>query len=453
MNSRYLKRMLNIVLFLCLSVSLFWLGNRTLIMKREDGIVTMQNFYAQEDNTVDVLILGSSHAGTNIDLETLWNEYGYSAYALWGSSQPFWNSYHFLTEALKTQQPGVVVLDLYAASFPEEYADEARQVTNTAGMKLSLNKLQAIMATAPNERWADLLLGMPVWHSRYRELDADDFAHYPWTEGLDDFKGGSTRYGSYWAVETGRELSREITPMQAREEEYLRKIMELCQRRQIPLVLVVTPTAEREAEQGYYNAACAAAAEYDVPCYNLNTMDTETGIATDDYSIDNSHLNTQGARRVSRWLAGKLQAYGLADHRGDARYASWDRFSTASNHLYLSQITELKDWLAEISRDGYTLVVCPGDIADMTEDVRKRMSQYVYVTVEGELNGKIVSVSQNDGNVLYLNGDEVFRTREEGWFFAAYDPAVGEFVDYAMFESVNDSWMRRKGVLNLLDFQ
>ena len=86
MSNRYWKRILNIVLFLALSVSLFWLGNRTLIMKREDGIVTMQNFYAQEDNTVDVLILGSSHAGTNIDLETLWNEYGYSAYSLWGSS-------------------------------------------------------------------------------------------------------------------------------------------------------------------------------------------------------------------------------------------------------------------------------------------------------------------------------------------------------------------------------
>ena len=41
MNNRYWKRILNIVLFLALSVSLFWLGNRTLIMKREDGIVTM----------------------------------------------------------------------------------------------------------------------------------------------------------------------------------------------------------------------------------------------------------------------------------------------------------------------------------------------------------------------------------------------------------------------------
>ena len=453
MNNRYWKRILNIVLFLALSVSLFWLGNRTLIMKREDGIVTMQNFYAQEDNTVDVLILGSSHAGTNIDLETLWNEYGYSAYSLWGSSQPFWNSYHFLIEALKTQQPKVVVLDLYAASFPEEYSDEARQVTNTEGMKLSMNKLQAIMASAPKERWADLFLGMPVWHSRYRELDANDFAHYPWTKGLEDFKGGSTRYGSYWVVETGKELSKEIIPMQAREEEYLRKIIELCRQKELPLLMTVTPTAKRETEQSYYNAACAVAKEYDVPCYNLNTMDAETGIATDDYSIDDSHLNTQGARKIARWLAGKLQAFDLKDHRGDVRYGSWDRFAAASNHLYLTQITELKDWLAEIERDGYTLVVCPGDINDMTPDVKERMAQYVYVTVEGELNGNIVSVSQNGGNVLYLNGDEVFRTKEEGWFFAAYDPAEQEFIDYAMFESVNDSWMRRKDVPNLLDYQ
>jgi hypothetical protein len=347
----------------------------------------------------------------------------------------------------------VIVVDVYASVYQHEYADNERQVTNTEGMRLSLNKVKAIMVTAPQDRWADLILSMPIYHKRYRELDAEDFRHYPWNIELSDFKGGSTRYGSNWTVPIEYSYSDAVTPMTEKEEEYFRKIISLAHDRGIPLILIKTPTSLQEEQQPYYNYVKQVAAEYDEPVYILNEMTDILGLETPDFSIDNSHLNTQGARKVGNWLGGMLAKYDLTDHRGDERYVSWEHFCRNSDHTYLTQITELKDWLAEVERDGYGLVIAPGAATDITPDVQDRLGQYVYVSTEGDLCGSLVTVSQNDGIVLWLNGDEVFRTREEGWFFAAYDPAVGEFVDYAMFESVNDSWMQRKEAPNLLDYQ
>lgn len=144
-----IKRIICGILAMLLLGGSYWYINEVLLIKRNDGITTMKDFYAQEPNTVDILLLGSSHSGMNLDVQTFWTEYGYSSYALWGSIQPFWNTYHFLVEALKTQNPSVVILDTYAATRGEEYSDDARQVTNISGMKFSKNKLEAIQVSAP----------------------------------------------------------------------------------------------------------------------------------------------------------------------------------------------------------------------------------------------------------------------------------------------------------------
>ena len=118
-----LKRTLALLLVLALTLGSVYIIDRVLLLKRYDGVKPMQSFYAQEPGTVDVLLLGNSHMGVHVDTATLWQEYGISAFALWGGVQPMWNSYHFLTEALKTQTPRAVVLEIGGLSYDWEYAD------------------------------------------------------------------------------------------------------------------------------------------------------------------------------------------------------------------------------------------------------------------------------------------------------------------------------------------
>ena len=81
MKKIYIKRFLSAVVLLCMIWQLYTLVNMTLVMKRTDGITTMQDYYVQPKGTIDVLVLGSSHAGMNIDQEVFWTNYGMSGYS------------------------------------------------------------------------------------------------------------------------------------------------------------------------------------------------------------------------------------------------------------------------------------------------------------------------------------------------------------------------------------
>ena len=55
---KYLSRIICVLLVIALAIGGLWYVNGVLIMKRSDGILTMQDFYAQPDGTVDVLLVG-----------------------------------------------------------------------------------------------------------------------------------------------------------------------------------------------------------------------------------------------------------------------------------------------------------------------------------------------------------------------------------------------------------
>ena len=48
-----------IIMILCL---VLWYANHVLSIKDDDGIYSMKKFYELDKNTVDVLVVGSSHA-------------------------------------------------------------------------------------------------------------------------------------------------------------------------------------------------------------------------------------------------------------------------------------------------------------------------------------------------------------------------------------------------------
>ena len=234
MNRKIITRGLAILLAVAIALGGLWYANRVLVMKRVDGVLTMQNFYAQPDGTVDVLLVGNSHSGINIDTATLWTEYGISAYDLWGGVQPLWNSYHFIVEALKYQTPKLVVLEVTAAISDYEYSEEQNQIKNTAGMKLSANKLEAVKVSAPKDRWLNLLLGFPLYHGRFDELTEKDFSQFPWSAGLENFKGSYLLYGTgNYELESAAGVTARRDIMD-KELEYLNKIITLCRERGIP---------------------------------------------------------------------------------------------------------------------------------------------------------------------------------------------------------------------------
>ena len=196
-------------IFLCLVLLLLSNLNRILCVKSPHGVDQARYLYVQPKNKIDVLFLGSSHVHCNVNTQLLWDEYGMAAYLMTGAEQPLWNSYYNLKEALKTQKPKLVVLDMFCPSrfyddFQPGWADE-----NLDGMRISLNKLEAVY-TSVQEEQSHFFLGFTEYHSRYDQLTTEDFQNFVWNRKTQERWKGYTplkRHAELTEPEPGRRPS------------------------------------------------------------------------------------------------------------------------------------------------------------------------------------------------------------------------------------------------------
>ncbi len=79
------KNIIKITAFILIFVVGFMIMCSILSFKYIDGIFPMEMFYEQPEDSIDILVLGSSHSFEGINTAVLWDEYGYAAYDLCGS--------------------------------------------------------------------------------------------------------------------------------------------------------------------------------------------------------------------------------------------------------------------------------------------------------------------------------------------------------------------------------
>ena len=151
------KSAVRIICFMFIFIMVLYYINKVFKVKFGDGIYSVTKFYELENESVDILILGSSHAFEDFNTGTLWDEYGMASYVLGGSVQPMWNTYYYLKEALKTQTPELIVLEGYLLTYESEFIDDSRIIKNNYGLKWSQNKIESIKISSPEERWSEFL--------------------------------------------------------------------------------------------------------------------------------------------------------------------------------------------------------------------------------------------------------------------------------------------------------
>lgn len=312
--------------FLLLTAIVLLYAAYVLTPKFDYGICGMQNLYFQEDDTVDVLVLGTSLAYSGVNTNVLWKEQGIAAYNLCSAEQPFWISYYYLLEALKTQSPSLIVLDAKPAVYDRDFSREGRTILSTSGIRSPINRLGAIRACVGDENALEYALVFPKLHQRYEKLTARDFVYPPDNGGRGrDWKGyieqedteHHQRPSLVW-VATRRNMNQ-------RQEEYARRIFALAKEKQIPILLVGFPNPDYANDHMFYNALASVAAEYGVPFANYNDPDLRFGLRYSTDFADWQHLNVKGSVTFSRQFGKDLsQQYGLPDRRNDPKYDSYE---------------------------------------------------------------------------------------------------------------------------------
>ena len=118
---------IKIVLGFCLIVCTFYFGYNYLNkLFRTPDVDYNDSFHNMPEDSVDVVVLGSSHAQYSFVPSFFYEDTGLYSYVLGSAFQPLKVSYQMLREALKTQNPEMVILEVYTACLDEETVNDTR---------------------------------------------------------------------------------------------------------------------------------------------------------------------------------------------------------------------------------------------------------------------------------------------------------------------------------------
>ncbi len=315
---KYIKRVLGMLCFLLLFYTAFNGASHLLMHKQVEGQWDMTakvvGFYNEKPNSVDVLFFGSSHMYCSVDPAIVKEETGLSSYVFATQQQPLWITYHYMIEALKTQTPKVMFVEMHMASISDLYMDEGTNHTAIDPIPLSKNKIEMVMAAAPAGKQRYYIFDIMKYHERWRELEKLDYVRKYETR-KDPDKGFVCLTQAAIGLETA-DLSdvdgrARITKKNAL---YINKMIDLANQKGIRLILFKAPSNATPRQKICYNGAAWIASERGVEFIDYNDPELyeemDLNIKTDFYDVH--HLNQNGMEKFvpdlcERFLASETQ--------------------------------------------------------------------------------------------------------------------------------------------------
>ncbi|MCR5232563.1 MAG: hypothetical protein K6E53_01450 [Lachnospiraceae bacterium] len=321
------KRIVQII-FILLTVFTLWYIDGVLCIKSMHGVDQARGLYFQPRDSVDVVMMGSSHVHCDIDIAVLWKEYGIAAYDYSAAEQPLWGAYHYLKEFVKYQDPKVVVLELYSpARFKDDY-QYAWLPENLCGMRFSLNKLQLLKVSAEPDKYKEFFPDFVYYHDRIFSLEPYDFS-FPFRKYAElPYYKGFTPFYERIPQEKPVHRTDECSGLTDKSELYLNRIIEYTKSMDIELYLLVSPYIMMEEDEKTFNRIKEIADENGIPFWNANMDYDLIGLDFDEDFNDLSHLNYWGAVKYTHLLGKKLkERYDIPDRRNDKKYHTWQKYS------------------------------------------------------------------------------------------------------------------------------
>lgn len=331
----------------CISILVQDKFSDTIYLDRQNA----EEFYSLEKNTVDVLAIGSSQVLAGFSAPDLYMNYGIASFGLGTCNQPLLGAYYWLLEALKTQKPKIVLLEM-AALYGKNEKEEAAFFRSISIMKnTSKYKLQAVNDILKFFESADKLSyfsSLYKFHSRWEEIDKNDYLflmnlEQPTYDGaavINRIVKDKLNSADYYVEKTN-----EATEPEEDRVFYLEKITKLCSDNEIELILFKTPKQTWGSK--YYTYVSQFAEKFGMSFIDFNIKELVETIDLDfkmDFT-DKSHLNATGAQKLTNSLGKYLsENYNLEDRRGDEKYASYDntaqKYIDALNNVIISRIKD-----------------------------------------------------------------------------------------------------------------
>ena len=252
------RQALKTIIFI--SIFILILTTLTYVIRTNGEVKDLFNgFYAQEENTLDVIMIGSSPVYPFYSAPKLWGEQGITCYPLSSHVQRPSAALPLLKEAYKTQKPEVVVFEMRMYTMEDGDMENnmayARGVTDN--MKYSLNRIYAInrLVSDVSERYT-YYFDIFKYHSNWKTIVLpDQIACFK-------YEKPHPLMGFVIKNEVGPLEEERIpdctdltgkTPIPAEQEERLYELLDYLKEQNQQALFIVSPYRIEPKEQEMYN--------------------------------------------------------------------------------------------------------------------------------------------------------------------------------------------------------
>lgn len=427
------------------------------------GTDNVNGFYTEEENSIEVLFVGASTMFCTADPLVLYEDYGIASYDFGSSAQPFELSYLFMQEALKTQKPKVIALEMLGIKDELDTNKADNLNYGLTDLPFSKEKAAGVYDMFRNDKGAGLsyLIPMAQYKDRWQELTKEDFE----TNTVNYTKGAYTPdlisenpldFSSYYEEEPFE--------IPQRNREIFDRMVTLCEENGVSLLLFKSPNIGWNI--GQTKAVARLAEEYGLPFIDYYSLMEELEIDTAHDFRDNTHFNRYGSKKASDYLGQYLTAhYDLTDLRMTDRNNSWDislmqRAHDRANEA-LGKTSALPDYMSLIPYEGHTVVFCTaGDVSGMEDFLRgvaaafgleeeKLLSGASFAVTDGQCISPLVGPGdeswqwEQGHDTVKLTGYSITYNREvqqlvdNGLTILVYDDAWRQLVDIVGFDAAD----------------
>lgn len=346
-----------------------------------------EELYELSENSIDVLYVGSSHVYSSVSPEDIFKQHGITGYVQASANQKIWQSYYYLEEALYTQNPSVVVLDVFLA-LDSGTQTEAYNRMAIDMMALSPAKLKSIKtAVEKNPKEEDFLSYIfPVlrYHDRWESLEEEDYYYF-----MNDYrastKGYLPRFGVIGTAFNSYDYDLSTAQAEEMDEEclfYLNKIKQLCDEKGAQLILTKFPTCWWTLNKSLTIQQWADANGVTYLDYNANEeLRNMVGIDWSTDSLDGgNHLNYDGSMKMTAVMGNYLaDNFAFEDKRANPDYSKWsedfDYYKKCITNYRMADVNDMTAYLDILEENDYIIGVSinNADIGQQQDEIYTKL--------------------------------------------------------------------------------
>lgn len=300
--------------------------------------------YSLNPGTVDVAFFGPSVFYQSMNPAIFWETNGISSFNAAVSGQERDTSTYYVKEFIKKQSPKVVVLSA-TYFFTDTYGVKGNLLRNALSLRSSWNSMrladkiyhgnESIQEELPESaffyRW-------PIIHSRYREIQKNDFLP---VKEYEDSLGFIYSYQS-WDADAFDDCSFQTDdrlPISEENKAWLEELLALSQQEGFELLFVSVPMSFHEDNRAKLLGCFQYLDQLGIPYLDMNLHLDEIDFSILDDMVDSNHVNTLGAAKLDRFLSQYLKDnYVLEDHRGQKGYDRYDACLKVYQHQQLANL-------------------------------------------------------------------------------------------------------------------